>query len=287
MHGIQNYSTHNQTFKSNKPTMPIINLVYEAPNIKFNWDLSKATSANMTSFSVPTYCYNPSLSADGTKLFVSWHNPGSWETDNAIIQYTLTTPYDITTATNRIDYAVWYARSYPWVCFADNWLKLFLWYWTWNTTYARYDLSTAYDLSNVTFSSPSATFTLAWDLWIYSVSADGKTYLYLPWTARSLTYTVSTTARSPVNSQTALLSSSNVMAWTFCNEWKMLMVMDWTTIKKYGLWTAYDLSTLNTTPIQSQSSWLSWNPRWIHVDKYWDNIYILAWSNTVYRFNLA
>ena len=253
------------------------------PPRQFNWDLGLATSANRTSFTIPQYSYELTLSEDGTKMFISWYN--AWW-NSAIIQYTLTTPFDITTATNRTDYGAWYVRAYPNPCFADNWNKLFVWYGN-NTTYARYDLWTAYDLSTVDFSNPDATFTMPADLGIQSVSADGKSFIYRPWSSRNLSYAVSTTAREPVNSQTNLISSSNVVSWVFCNKWKMMMFMDGTTIKKYEFGTPYDLTTLNTTPIQTQSTGLSWLPCGIYVDKYGDNIYMVIGNTTVYRYNLV
>ena len=264
--------------------MAIFNSVYKSFTPKtWNWDLSKAISSNRTQFSLWNYSYEISLSEDGTKLFVSWTTS---TTDSWINVYPLSTPFDITTTWTATTYGNWSARLYPNACMADNWNKLFIWYGTGSSTYARYDLWTAYDLSNIDFTSPDDTFTMTADLWIMSVSADGKNFIYRPWTARSLTYAVSSTAREPVNSQTALLSSSNVMSGTFCNEWKMLMVMDGTTIKKYELWTPYDLTTLNTTPIQSQSTGLGWNPWGIYVDKYGDNIYISI-NNVLYRYNLV
>lgn len=253
------------------------------PSRHFNWDLSKAISDNRTSFSLWNYSYEIMFDDTWTKMFV-WHSNAS---TGRIYMYPLTTARDITTADSntRVTYGEWSVRTYPNPCFADNWNKLFVWY-SGGTTYARYDLGTAYDLSNVVFTSPDATFTMPADLWIMSVSANGKTYLYRAWGVTSLTYAVSSTAWQPLNSETALLSSSNVMSWTFCNEWKMLMVMDGTTIKKYELWTAYDLTTLNTTPIQSQSTGLSWHPRWIYVDTPWDNIYINI-NNVLYRYHLV
>ena len=257
------------------------------PPRQFNWDLSKAIASNRTSFTVSAYSYEVKLSADGTKMFIGWNNPNHpGSPDGAIVQYTLTTPFDITTATDRIDYGVWILRDYPNPCFADNWMKLFVWKGN-NTTYARYDLTTAYDLSTVDFSNPDATFSMTSDLAIQSVSADGKSFIYRPWSSRNLSYAVSSTAREPLNSQTNLISSSNVVSWTFCNEWKMLMFMDGTTIKKYEFWTPYDLTTLNTTPIQTQSTGLSWNPWGIYVDIYWDNIYFAIGNTTVYRYNLV
>ena len=248
---------------------------------KRNWDLSKAIASNRTQFTIPQYSYEPILSEDGTKMFISLVIP-RW--NGVIAQYTLTTPFDITTATNRTDYGSW-LREYPNPCFADNWNKLFVWYGN-NTTYARFDLSSPYDLSSVNFSSPNATFTMPADLWIMSVSADWKSFIYRPWSARSLTYAVSTTAREPVNSQTNLISSSNVVCWVFCNRGEMMMFMDWTTINKYKFGTPYDLTTLNTTPIQTQSTGLSWNPWGIYVDKYGDNIYMTIGNTTIYRYNL-
>ena len=259
------------------------------PPKEFNGDLSLATQQNRTSFT-PSYSgaiYEVILDDTGTKMFIGnatwgWHGGG-------ILQYTLPTAWDITSI-NTSGTVYWvgsWSRDYPDPCFCDDGNKLFNWYSS-SGTYARYDLSTAYDLTTVDWDNPDYTIYITdqyW-AWIQSVSADGKTYLIRPWSARSLTYSVSTTAWQPVNSQTALLSSSNIMTGTFCNEWKMLMVMDGTTIKKYELSTPYDVTTLNTTPIQTQATGLSWNPRWIHVDRYGDNIYINV-NSVIYRYNLV
>lgn len=262
--------------------MAIFNTVYGGEKKVWNWDLSKATSANRTSLSVWNYCYEVQFNNEGNKMFV-WHSNSS---TGRIYMYSLSTPRDITSTdnNNRIAYGEWSVRGYPNPCFANSWNVLFVW--TSDTNYAKYTLWTAYDLSNLNFSSPTANYSMASSLWVQSVSTDGTNIIFRPWTARSLTYTQVNTAWTLQNSQTALLSSSNVMSWCFCNEDKMLMVMDGTTIKNYELWTAGDLSTLNTTPIQSQSTGLSWNPRWIFVDKYGDNIYINI-GNVIYRYNLA
>ena len=264
--------------------MAIFNTVYGGEKKVFNWDLSKAISANRTSFT-PTRTgdalYKIQFNGNGTNMYI---------TDGAISSYRwqiqkweLSTPRDITTASNRTDYWLWTFWAYPSHFFANNWNILFACWTSWssNMPLYKYTLNWPYDLSDLTNRT-----NLWWNMSVQSISEDGKTFIFQPDSARSVLSSVSGTARTPNMTTTTILSSSNVIEATFCNEGKNLMAIDWWTLKKYDISTAYDLSTLNTTPTQTQSTWLSWNPRWIYVDKYGDNIYINI-GNVIYRYNLA
>jgi len=261
---------------------------YQPPK-EFNWDLSLATQQNRTSFT-PSYSgaiYEVILDDTGTKMFIG-NATGGWH-GGGILQYTLPTAWDITSI-NTSGTVYWvgtWSRDYPNPCFCDNGNKLFNWYSS-SGTYARYDLSTAYDLTTVDWDNPDYTIYITdqyW-AWIQSVSADGKTYLIRPGVASSLTYSTTTTAREPIDQQISLLSPGGVITGTFCNEGKNIIAMNGGSLTKYELSTPYDVTTLNTTPVQTQATGLTGNPRGIHVDRYGDNIYLNV-NNVIYRYNLV
>lgn len=251
---------------------------------EFNGDLSKAISSNRTSFT-PTrdwaVLYKIQFNENGTNMYITdgAMSNGEWQ----IQKWELSIPRDITTASNRTDYWLWVFGPYLSHFFANNWNILFACWTPWysNMPLYKYTLNWPYDLSDLTNRT-----NFWWDMSVQSISEDWKTFIFQPSSARSVLSSVSSTARTPNMTTTTILSSSNVIEATFCNDGKNLMAIDGWNLKKYELWTAYDLTSLNTTPVQTQSTGLSGNPRWIYVDRYGDNIYLNV-NNVIYRYNLV
>jgi len=207
--------------------------------------------------------------------------------------WTLSTPRDITTAGNKVSLSLGWSNS-PNPFFCDDGNKFFCRDGNANTFY-RFDLSTPYDISWIDISHPDYSCNIpdAYSPAFQSASADGKTYIFRAGETTALSYITVADAREPAGSQTRLLTgTNNVRSGVFCDDGNYLIASDGTTLQKYEMSTPYDVTTLNTTPVQTQSTGLSGFILGIYVDKYGENIYITTVdqqqvNNIVYRYHLV
>ncbi len=148
------------------------------------YDITTATINN--SFAIwwqdwtPTWIF---FRNDWLKMFMSW------STNNSIYSYTLTTAWDISTASyDWISLSVSSETTWPyWIFFQKDWLQLFLAE-TVNDTILSYTLTTAFDISTATYSwvsfsvwteatTPTDVYFLSGWMYMYVLDYDSD-YIY-------------------------------------------------------------------------------------------------------------
>lgn len=210
------------------------------------YDISTATYVN--SFSVrPQEIYTTGLrfNADGTKLYIIGYN-----TDK-VYQYTLSTAYDITTASyDSVSFSVASQDSLPYgLSFNSSGTKLYVLGDSTDTIY-QYSLSTAYDISTASYDSVSFSVssqdTSVRDLFF---NGDG-TKLYVVGNSNDsvFQYTLSTAydlSTASYDSVSLNVSGQTTLPYggTFNDDGTKFYLSTTTTIFQYTLSTAYDMST--------------------------------------------
>lgn len=272
--------------------MPIIKKVYMHRNWQeievrpnnWNWDLSKASTSRKTTKQMDTpwsnsSWYSMAFNNDWTKLLCCSSAQWWWY----IYTFTLSTPYDISTATysNRVRFS----QEYINLSISKDWTKLF---WQLNTAnwINWFSLATPFDITS--------TMTSLWnytigDATLLDMSADWRTFVPA-FSNRNLSYSTSSTPWTVNTSFTSVINSSTqnqFIAWRFSNDWKYLYtiytVSNSFTVSKYQLASPYTLAWMNTTPVQTfTDTW--WSCWWICFDKSWNNMYLHYTTNHSYWY---
>jgi len=194
----QSTSPANMYFKSDGLTMYVVarsgDSVYQY-TLSTAWDLSTASYASK-SFYIGSQEANPRglhFKSDGTKMYVCGNTSGS------IFQYTLSTAWDVSTASyDSVSQSLSSQTSAPYgLFFKSDGTKMFLGDGSASSIY-EYGLSTAWDLSTLSYSQTSPTMqTSVQNLWIKSdgtlayVASSGTVYQYsmsTAWDASTISY---------------------------------------------------------------------------------------------------
>jgi hypothetical protein len=250
--------------------------------IQWNGDLSKISTVKTYSLASPIqYAYSLQFNDDGTKFYVAWYKwVGTWR----IQQYSMSTPRDITTATNDVNIDFWTANSsfgnYPSMLLANNWQLIFFQdYAGWsNNRLIKYTLATAWDIN----STKTMDTTTSWIYLPQWMSDDGKAFI---WNVDSNTwfyYSTNSTAWT-VNTSWTNIGSGKAGWAKFSNDGKFLYLLNSSkSIVKYSLSTDWD----PTSKTEVQSATLSYWGNWLYFDTNWDNLYTCYWS-TLYQYPLV
>lgn len=209
------------------------------------WNILNASNDNIT-FSVNSQETNPTsffYRADWLKLYVVWLS------NDRVYQYTLSTAWDITSATyDSLSFWVSPQTSSPyWMFFKDDWTKMYI---TWGNFIYQYTLSTAWNVSTASYDSISHNFgaqesNARWFyfsndwLSLYIILDNADIYQYNLWTAWQIS-TISYTW----NSKT--ISSESQSYWIYLKDDLSRMYTVWQTnriVYQYTLSTPWDIST--------------------------------------------
>ena len=253
---------------------------------KNNWDLSKAVLKSTTS--VTWYLiYWVAVSDDGTKLYYQTNN---WNRVTATLhQFTLTTPFDLSTKTSEVTLnfgsssaAYW---VYPWnITFRNNWQYLYIGY---NNSGApmymeRYTLSTPRDISTATLTNQIAqTWTDGWTIFL---SEDGTKERYAAWDGTY--YKSLTTAYEP--ELWTKVTNTNYKFMRLSSDGNNLY-SDWgSTITQYSLSTPRDITTASQENVLTKpASWNYWE--WIYFNQDGSKLWTLRWwvnSTNIYYYEI-
>lgn len=218
-----------------------------------------------SSFSDIQWCY---ISPDWTKMYINFWNSFNWKLE----QYDLSTPWDVTTATQVRTINVTQPDG---IYFSDDWLYFYMGCES-DHSIKRYSMSTAWDISTAT-QDQSLSLSSNYHYQI-SFSEDGK-YMFFGMYTNNIHSLLSydlTTARDLTTATNQKIYSVQwvVLVWiSVKNEWSYLYTADesWSNIKQYELTTPYDI-TSNKTEIGTYSLTASNDGRAFYVSpdgKYW------------------
>ncbi len=188
---------------------------------------------------------------------------------------------------------VWWQDSNPFdLSFNSNWTKLFVMWLATDTVY-QYSLSTAYDLSTLTYDSVSFNVnsqeatpgTIDFNL--------NGTKMYVAWTNKvvyqynlSTWFDLSTAAYSwtSLDLTTLVTIVGSIRGLRFADSWNKLLFIDWSTYKviQINLSTAFDITTASASwneLLLFLSSWTtSWEQySWMWISDDWTKLYA-AWN---------
>lgn len=260
--------------------------------VKNGWDLLNATDSGNT-FVVTTQEATPywmTFKDDGTKMYIVW------TTNDTIYQYTLSTPYDVSTASyDSKSFSVSTQSASPvGIKFGDNWTKVYISD-SVNDSIYQYDLSTAWDISTAWYSGNTINTTsqdsslknifLKWD-WtkLYTVwDSNNSIYQYTLSTA----WDISSATYDSVSFSVASEDTSPQSLWFKPDGTKMYMWGGaWNDVNQYTLTTAWDIST----------AWFDWilkitlanSPTDLFITSDWLKFYVIWHStDTVYEYDLG
>jgi 6-phosphogluconolactonase (cycloisomerase 2 family) len=245
--------TANTTFAFSNPpasgTGYDFTLKVTGANVVDGYDLANA-SYDSKSFSVTSQEANPSglaFKSDGTKMYISG------ETSDAVYQYSLSTAWDVSTASyDNVSFDPTAQGAQPYcIRFKPDGTSLFIMQNQFDTIY-QYTLSTAWDLSTASYASKSLSVSSQENNPNTFAFANSGTKLYVMGNANdtvfeytlSTAYDVSTASYS--NNSFSVASQDGLMFSLFVFEdgTKMLTGGFGTdAIYQYSLSTAYDIST--------------------------------------------
>lgn len=197
--------------------------VYEIPlstayDISGTLDFSKYISAGYSS----RWPEDVHFSTDGTKMFIISEN-GTWVT---LVRYSLSTAWDISTATQDQTLAWVWTSAGRWLYITPDWTKAFVTNHN-VTTYSIITMSTPYDLTTATITSSDSSmwwlsiwFGNDWEFvaWQWSESVS-----YLDYADVTTAYDLSTMT----NSWTKTIWSCRAWWLWFSNNWTICMMVWW------------------------------------------------------------
>ena len=153
------------------------------------YDISTAsvTNCSLPSNYVPTWC---EFSPDGT-YFYCWY---WYDSGRNIYQYTLSTPWDLTTASlTRLKSLAWNIGDNTYdVRFSPSWLKMYVWIRNNQWKIFQYNLSTAWDISTATyFGVLNLTTSYGWNWMTFGFCNNGKRiFAHQIWSYSSATWNI-------------------------------------------------------------------------------------------------
>lgn len=221
------------------------------------------------SFSDIQGCY---VSPDGTKMYIDFWN--NW--NGKLAQYSLSTPRDITTASQVT--SIWVTQ--PDGLYFDDDGNYFYVSCEQDHTIKRYSMSTAWDISTAA-QDQSLSIGSSWYAYNICLSEDGSYIYYNKWAGNIFQYELAT----PYD----LTTATNQKSITLSNDEALVMVKDnwkylysWTehgeSIKQYELATPYDI-TSNRTEVWTYSFGNSADWRWFWVSNDCKYRMIAMWSS--------
>jgi hypothetical protein len=259
--------------------------------------ISYCDAVNVTPTAVPTrptitgFSYDNALSSytwwdvnwmtwkpDGTKFYITW------EQNNTVYQYSVSTPRDVTTATYDNKNVATTLNVSNSIIFSDDGLTMWIG-WSWGTWYVyKWTLSTAWDVSTASYSwdTSNISFDQCTGYWM----ANNWQYLFVlsRWNRWIRRYTMLTpyditTLDATYQEYSNLLDTCHKVLLN--PQWTQLFyyARDYHKIHICALSTAFDLTSLsetsqytittpNTNDITSVTIDNSWNSMWI----WWYNI---------------
>lgn len=258
--------------------MTILNMVLPEAQQWWNWDISKATTPTTFNLSSPIqYGYSIQFSPDGTKFYIAWYKwVGTW----IIQQYSCSTAWDITTASNtyNIDFGTannsfW---NYPVMLLANEWQYLYFQDNPYSSQNLRlYSLATAWDIN----SNKTQIASYSWMYHPMRISDDGKAYI---WNNESdFYYSTNSTAWSINTTWTNIASGSRWWAKFSSDGNYLYILISNRQITKYLLDTPRDPTSKTQVQQVTLPSW--WDG--LYFDDEWNNLYTVHWT-TVYQYSL-
>jgi len=231
------------------------------------------------------------LKPDWTKMYVIWI------ANDTIYQYTLSTAYDVSTASyDSKSFSVTSQEWLPtWLFFSTDWTKAYT-VWEWSDSVFQYTLSTAWDISTASYSSKS--FSVSWQdsqpYWVFFKSDWLK--MYVAWRSwdNVFQYTLSTAwdvSTASYDSKSLSTSSEEISLQSvyISDDWLQLFAI-WSTNKtvfQYNLTTAFDVSTWSYSWISFLVSSEDSAPNSLTFSNGWLKMYV-SWNtnNTIYEYDL-
>lgn len=218
-------------------------MVYEY-HLSTPWDITTKTLWNSYNPWI-TFSYWLFLNTDWTKFYIS-----DWGSD-VIKQYSMSVPYNLSTASYDSKFINWWAYIAWDIYFKQDWLKLYLFNY-YNDNIEQYNLSVAWDISTAVYSQSISTRWAAqqWHNWLFFRYDGKKAYTY--W-SRNI---------EPNNAEPLSL-------------------------QQYNLSTAWDISTM--TFEKFITIWTTVSDRaWMFINQDWNRIYMTWWSasNTIKTYFL-
>lgn len=139
--------------------MPILNMIYWAT---WSWPtpviIRIDQSTQVGTFDAWNFTTWAFITDDWLKLYTT--NEG----DNTLRQYSLSTAFDLSTAS--LVTSIGTPSAPHWICFKHDWTKAIVPSW-WNSNIRVYDLSTAWDLSTATYTDISMWYRCTAACWSY------------------------------------------------------------------------------------------------------------------------
>ena len=250
-----------------------------------------SVSYTSKSFSVSSQEANPiwfTMSDDWEKVYICW------TTNDTIYQYTLSTPYDISTASyDSKSFSVSSQASLPTALYMKaGWTKMYMVDLSTDDIF-QYTLSTAYDISTASYDSISYSFSTedANPRWLYF--KPDWTEIYIWWDSWNAIerYTLSTAWDVSTASHTTTVSISSedtAPRWLFFSPDGDKMFLSWNATDKiyqYTLSTPWDISTLSYDSINRAILSETGNPWEIHMAN--NYIYLLGENNdTIFQYEM-
>ena len=252
----------------------------------WNWDLTKATLAS--SVSVTWYLiYGVAMSDDGTKFYYATNN---WNSTAATFhQFTLTTPFDISTRTNEVTFdfgsssATWWVYPFN-IVFRENWEYLYLSYLNSGAPlyWEKYTLSTPRDVSTSTLSQQISLISGPTNGSLY-ISNDGTKM----WTLGTGIYYKDLSTPFTLEAWT-LIDNWTYPFGTFSSDWKYVYTDNWNTIAQYSLTTPRDITTASQIATLTKTSGSYWY--WIYFNRDGTKLRTVRWSvngQNIYTYEIS
>jgi hypothetical protein len=286
-------STNNYLYgvwKNNTTTRNVLS--YSSSWLSQVYNVQNATYINKY-FSTATQAGSPwniFFSTDGTKMYVCDDNV------NTVFQYTLSTAWDISTASYASKFFGIAQNATPVAMrMKSDGTKMYIaWHWSGGYVY-QYTLSTAWDVSTASYDSKSF-YTGTQETqphWLF-FSTDGTKMYVWGNTQAIYQYTLST-ARD--------VSTASYASKTFSVSWQagqqpslsfdasgtklFVGYYSWHSVIAYKLATAWDISTAYYDWKYNIISAVISNPRWVFVSPDGINMYIMGNTNIVYQYNMS
>ena len=250
------------------------------------YDMADVTQVGVYAPAESTTMEDVTLSTDGTKMYLT-----ATAASNKIYQYTLSTPYDVTTAS--YDSVSFSATSPTGVAFRSDGLRAYI---VGNSTVLyEHSLSSAWDLS--TMSSSIDTYNLA--SWVTTISAvalnpDG-TEIFVLDTSGSTVHKVLlstawdlTTASHSVTTLNLSAKTTTARSLFITSDGTKLFTDDGTNgkILRYDMSTAFDLSTATFTSEFDHATISTWCG--VHLNSDGSKMYAMALTeDDVYQFDVG
>lgn len=221
--------------------------------------------------------FNP----DWTKLYVTWTR---WYS-NILAQYTLSTPYDLTTATLDTAASWNYWKTIYWtnIFFKSDWTKFYICWTSWNRI-NEYTMETAWNITGATYQS--YYLWISSHSWIY-ISSDWTKFIDCAswWQEAWIKLSTLSTARdlSSWTTTSSITSIKPTWIW-FKPDWSMIFLQFWTNKLSYAeLSTPRDLNsiwTLSEVNLNNSSVW-----KWLYFNEGW-TIALWTWWWYVTKYTL-